>query len=225
MHLNSKPEGKKYLFWVASSGLFETSLIFYSSPNQKKEHIAQGLLYDSDGNHVNSLEYSFHSDKASVFEISSLMEGVKYEAGLKHGILDLKVSADMNVICRLHSHSAASLLSSLHELGRNEKAFLPLRFSTDTKIIAAVVNLSKEVNQVRCKLFIGKRTPEINLDLPPQSVRLISMNEEFIDCLEGKSVTAAGYVRISSRNDMPFAAQIVECVEGSKNEAIFSSIL
>lgn len=219
-------------FWVASSNFFETSIIFYPLPYRSNESghdkdtfEAEGELYDCDGTLVNTLKYSFDVGKVTVLELSALMEGFKYESGLKHGIMVLKTGRNVGVQCRLHSHSAASFLGELKEVGKADRTFLPLRFSEGSKTLLSLVNLSKDLNQIKCKLFLGKRSPEISLSLPKQGVRLVSVNSEFTEAIESKHIMAAGYLRVSSKNDLPFAAQIVECLEGKANESVFSTIL
>lgn len=225
-------ETKSYKYWVASSNFFETSLVFYPVYNNrllKQENLTQlsasAEIFDCDGKSVNKIQCSFDNNKVSVLEMASLLEGLKYEAGIKHGFVELKTSSNLSVQCRINSHSSAAVLGDLDEISRYQKAFLPLRLGESTNTLIVLANLSKDINSVKVKLFLGKRTPEVNVELAAGSVRLLSLADEFAECIENKSFAALGYLRVASKNDLPFALQIIESTEGLKEEAVFSSIL
>ncbi len=223
---------KSYKYWVASSNFFETSLFFYPVYNSEFLKVeksiaiqAQAHIYDCDGSLVNELNCSFDPNTVSVLEMSSFLEGLKYESGLKHGIIEIKTSANLDVQSRLISHSSTSLAGNLLEISKSQKAFLPLKVGDNINTMLVIANLSKEQNNIRSKLFVGKRSPEISIELPPSSVRVFSLANEYAECLESKSLALPGYLRVTSKNDLPFGLQTIELVEGNKDESVFSCIL
>ena len=221
-------------FWVASSNFFETSLIFYPVYNNtflnKEKSSAVELsakleIFDCDGKSVNTINCTFDSNKVSVLEVASLIEAFKFEAGIKHGLIEVETGGNLEIQCRLNSHSSATVLGELMDTARYQKAFLPLRLGESNNTLVVVANLSRDTNSIRSKLFLGKRSPEVLVDLPPGAVRVLSLANEFAECIENKSFSSLGYLRVTSRNDQPFALQVLECMEGSKEESFFSSIL
>jgi hypothetical protein len=233
VQLEDTNEKISHKFWVASSNFFETSLIFYPVYNasflskenpQNLQLTAEIDIYDCDGKQVNNLNCSFDPNKISVLEVASLIEGFKFEAGIKHGLVEIKTQGNLDIQCRLNSHSNAALMGNLLEISKYQKGFLPLRLGEANNVLVVVANLSRDVNNIKGKLFLGKRSPEISLELPSGSVRVLSLASEFAECLENKSYSSPGYLRITSKNDLPFAVQILESVKGSRDEEFYSSI-
>lgn len=232
MHVDSTV-GRTYQYWIASTAFFDTALVIYPvyiSPDfnpqvSNSDRTIAVSFFDCDGEEVNKAVYTIEHSRVTVLELSVLMEGFKYEGGFKHGIISVKASPGIEVKCRIYSHSSATFLNPLPEIYRHQREFLPVRFSPDTKTLVVLANLTKDSNQVRAKLFLGKRSPESIFTIPSAGVRLICLEQDFAECFEGKSSSSLGYVRFSSKNDLPFAVQVIECGEGKREQAFLSSIL
>lgn len=221
-------------YWVASSPFFETSLFFSTAVNTAqisntpdqgpRPAIYNVVLYDCDGDIVNELKYEASPTEVGILELHNLMEGMKYESGLKHGWVHVESEVPGKAVCRIHARSSACLMGELMQIGPTQRAFFPIRFGEQRTSYIAVVNYSKEPSAVRCKLFIGKRSPEILHAIPPGGARLINLESEFPEYKESAGSLMMGYVRVSPRNDTPFGIQLIERCEGSKEEGLFGTL-
>jgi hypothetical protein len=218
-------------FWVSSSPFFESVLFLTPSlvPNELylgENNVYNYLikLYDSDGALVNELNYSITPFQLGVIELHNLMEGMKYESGIKHGWVDVVCERPSRMFCRLHAKSVATLMGELQPIGGQQRVCFPLTLGENRSAYLAAVNFSKEPSAVRCKLFIGKRSPEILFTVPGSGARLINLDAEFPDYKELEGPALLGYLRVSPRNDSPFGVQLIERIEGSKEEGLFGTL-
>jgi len=230
----SKSQSRNYYsaqFWVASSPFFETTLFFSSSlirQESQNSNISlinyQVKLFDADGEIVNEVEYSVPPTKLGTMEVHNMMEAMKYESGLKHGWLSVESEHPSKVFCRIHARNTATLMGELLPIGAQQRVCFPLSLGEHRSSFLAVVNYSKENAAVRCKLFVGKRSPEVLFTVPGAGARLINLEAEFPEYKEAGAGAILGYIRVSPRNDTPFGVQLVERIEGSKEEGLFGTL-
>lgn len=218
-------------FWVSSSPFFET-VLFLSPGLAPQDAEAASIssvnysvkLYDADGALVNEIAYQVAPTQVGILELHTLMEAVKYESGIKHGWVDVVSECPSKIYCRLHARSVATLMGELHSIGSQQRVCFPLSLGQHRSSYLAVVNFSKETSAVRCKLFVGKRSPEILLSIPGSGSRLISLDAEFPEYKELTESIVQGYVRVSPRSDSPFGVQLIERSEGSKDDGLFGTL-
>lgn len=215
-------------YWVCSYPVVDTSLFLTSCLNGSGEVESEQVvlrLFDADGYLFNEVEYQFPSNRLGLLELESLMGGCKLESGFKHAHLELVSSTRVRSYLRIYNRAKAALLGTPLLLEADSSSFFPVVFAEDRAAFIAVVNVGKEESQLRCRLFCANRTPEMELTVPPYGVRLLSLEDEFVEfasLLEGKEVQA--YVRLGAKAPGRLSVLLLEQVRTLKDKEFFCSI-
>jgi len=207
--------------WICSSSFFESVLFLHSrSGNPFTLH-----LYDADGELINKLSLNFPASQIGAIEVCDLLEGCKLESGLKHGHAVISGSEKDLVACRIQSREHGAMLPICHEFRLDQALFYPITVCDERSYILPLTNFGKAPMQVRCRLFLGKRTPEVMVTLPPLASRIISISSDFAEFLEpfaGKQTQC--YVRLTSKDSAPIGAQLIERCQLSNARFAYSAV-
>lgn len=230
---------KIYNFWVASGPFFDSTIFLtppdYLSVIENKSDISKfselpetytSLIkfYDPDGSLVNEVECNFPSSQVGILELGPLMESCKYEAGIKHAQISVYSVNAIKAICRIFARQSATFMGELRAIDTMNRAFFPIAIGEGRTSLVAICNFSKESNAVRLKLFVGKRSPEILVQVPAGGTRLVSLEAEFGEYIDRSPALQRGYIRASAKNDLPGGIQLLERIETSQEDSIYSSL-
>lgn len=227
-----QPEEETH-FWVCCAPFFETTLLVVPSMAAAAAHDAGGgeqvlsrlRLYDADGFVTNELSVQFSPLQAGVIEVEPLMAGCKFEAGLKHGHLEIRSRRGFSHLCRLHSREGASLMGPPALLSSTRRVFFPVLFSAERSSFLCLINQGDTQAALRARFFFGKRSPEATWEVPAHGARVISMASEFGEYVDYPAGTQAqAYIRLAVRSDSIVGAQLIDRAKGSKEGSIFTVV-
>lgn len=216
-------------FWVSTFPHFETTLFILpprlAEPDETADNSSQVTIYDSDGEVINELNVS-RSDQCNVLELDQFLGACKLESGLKHGQVELSSPAGTRHFCRIHGGESASFLGEPVSMSKGQSCFFPLLLNENKSSFLCIVNHESSELRAKCRLFYAKRNPEIDCIVPPNGSRVYSIESEFsdyFDLKEGKLQQA--YLRISSRSEGVFGAQLMERSDTEKGRGVFTSVM
>jgi len=211
-------------FWVSSYPFFETTLLVARAPGVCPEP-SRAFFYDSDGALFNEVVIDFNQGAVGILELEQFLGGCKIEGGLKHAHLEVRSSPGASHYCRMHTRSGACLVGEAQAVSFRKATFFPIYLAESRSVLLTLVNHTTSVGNVRCRLYFGKRLPEMSYDIAPLGCRVISINTEFMDYLGGEAaLNTLAYLRVSSTSDFDCGAQIIEVISHEKDGDILSSI-
>lgn len=211
-------------FWVVSSRYLQSALLLTPPLSLIQANYQVSLeLFDADGCRAGSMQAEFPAGQLGVIELDPLMSGCKFESGMRHGRVRIECAQGARVVCRYFSSDSVSLAESASALSLDRSTFFPLHFSGDRSEILAVMNSGSELLDVRCRLFVGKRSPEVVWSVPAGGTRLFDLREEFSSLLEAEPAVR-GYVRISTKSIEGGALQFIERQIGAQRRDLFQVV-
>lgn len=216
--------GQRQHFWVASSRYFETTLFVVPTIDIEKSSSepTKISLFDSDGELFNELELRLEGGNHGCLELEQFLGACKLESGIKHAHAIVDPGAGARCVCRIHSREGASFMGEASRVTADRGAFFPTTISSGVSPYLALVNCGSVPTELRCRLFCGKRTPEIAVVLPGGGSRFIGIQQEFAAFLDGESAQA--YLRISTRSTAGIGAQLLESYEGQQGGLLYCTV-
>ena len=223
-------------FWVASTANFQTNLFFVPDASRILASSGQATgdmtmytvqlnLFDADGELVNEVTTSFPLDRVGLLELEPLLEVCKYEGGMKHGRALISSDSPTKHLCRLQGRENAALMRELLPLSAQHRVFLPVSLTEAKASILVLSNMGRVPAILRCKLIVGKRSPEMQLEIPAGATRLLSVENEFPEFGDlNLSRGVQGFLRLSSRAEDQVGVQLLERIEGPKDTGLFTTV-
>ena len=181
-------------------------------------------LFDPDGRQFNELTLSFVANNPGLLDLEPCMADCKFESGLKHARVEIASSRSISILARVHSRDwvgvcpKAALCSSL------SKVMIPFFCQTDKTSVVAILNRFDEAVEVRARLFVENRSPEIIWTIPAQGARFLDTKLEFAEVIEQSPEIVQGYVRLSVVGDHEVHTQAFEVGGSTKQPRYFSFI-
>lgn len=218
-------------FWVSTFPYFETTLVItpplYSLPlfsSTSSSSITSRLFfYDADGKLINDSSLETSSGAVSMLELDQFLGGCKLESGLKHAHLIVRSPAGTGHHCRIQGREYAAMLGEPFRISAAKAGFFPVTFSTDRSNLLTLINYSMEEANLRCRLFLGKRCPEVVWSIPALGSRVINIEVEFREYAEAKEgQQLQAYLRVTTKSN-GLGAQLVERSESSSEQGAFVS--
>lgn len=206
-------------FWVTTSPFFSTSLLF-----EPLEDAVIVRLYDPDGNQFNELMVNFESNLPGLLDLEPCMASCKFESGLKHARVEVSSTKPITVMARIHSRDWAGVCREAIPCSALRKAIVPFFCQSERTSIIAVLNRMEVPVEVRARLFIANRSPEVTWKIPALGCRFIDTKLEFEEVIEQSSEIAQGYVRLSVIGDEEVFIQSFEVGGSPKQPRYFSFI-
>ncbi|MCO6432301.1 MAG: hypothetical protein J5J00_15715 [Deltaproteobacteria bacterium] len=223
-------------FWVASTPLFQTALFFVPDgtrfqagmeelSSEQKSYTTDIKIFDADGELINEVATTYPIDRVGILEIEPLLEVCKYEGGMKHGRAVITCSAPAQPMSRIQGRDSAVFMGELLPLNTQQRAFIPVTLSEGKSSILILSNFSASPSSIKCKLIVGKRSPETQVDVPAGGTRMLSLESEFPEYADlTVSRAVQGYLRLSTRSDDQIGVQLFERLEGAKESSLFTTI-
>lgn len=215
-------------FWVCSYPFFETTLFvipdFKTSVSKTGVH-SSITLYDPDGDVVNELSIVTNNQDVGIVELGATMGACKIESGLKHGHMVVTSPAGYRHECRISTREKGAMLGKPAPFSLHKATFFPVLFGDNRASFLAVMNKSEEDATVKCRLYCGKRTPNMECVIPARGVRVISVADEFPDyCVtqEGKRIQA--YVRLATKGSAKLGVLLFERTRMLRDTDFYCSV-
>ena len=213
-------------FWVCGYPVLKTSLFMVRKPGTVPGEAAGIYIYDADGGLANEVKFDFAANQAGVLELDGLLESCKLEGGFKHGHLEVRARPEVRPYLRMHTAEGAFLQGEPAQVSTNKGAFVPVLFSQTHSSFLVLVNHGKSDMTVRCRLFCGRRNPEITQLVPALGARVISVPSRFPEfALREGAAPVQAYFRITANSDGECGVQLIESVIVRENQdGFFGSI-
>ncbi len=199
-------------FWVSTYPFFTTTL-FVQPPGVSGETVAETALtlYDADGAMINEAKMQFPGGRAGFVELDSLLGSCKLEGGLKHALLVLRSPAGTRHTCRIAQGDRTAALGELAEFSASQTAFLPVTFGENLLSFLVVCNYAKDEARVKCRMYLGSKSSEIELSIPSSGSRIISLEGDFADFADiADGEKRHGYVRLVTKSEETLGVQLIE---------------
>lgn len=212
--------------WICAGQFFSTSVLIVPGPHAaSNEPIpVAGNIYDCDGEIVNQFQTSVTPHGVACLELEPLMEGCKLESGLRHGQVSLETPAGFSHYCRFVGGDGAFLMGTPFVLSRGRSAFFPITFGEARSHIVCLVNHSEQKGDVKCRLFLKNRTPDIVCSVPGNGTRLINVESHFLEYLADLGDSQLAYLRMISKGREEIGVQLIERSEGKSDAGLFQSV-
>lgn len=206
-------------FWVSSSPFFATTLLF--EPLQAP---VQVRLFDADGDQFNEITVQFEKGLPGLLDLEPCMAACKFESGLKHARVEVASTNPISVLARLHTRDWAGVCREALPCNSARKFMVPFFCQSERTSVIAMLNRSNEALEVRARLFIANRSPEMVWKLPPRGARFVDTKLEFAEVLDQCPEGGQGYVRLSVIGDQEVLIQAFEVGGSTKQPRYFSFV-
>lgn len=211
-------------YWVATYPYFETTLFVTSAAGMPRS-ATRIFLYDSDGAEVNRASIEFASGQVGILELDQFLGRCKLESGLKHAHLEVISGPGSRHQCRVHNAQGACLLGEGLQIDLEQSGFFPVLLGEGRSSMVAFVNHRHEEASVRCRLYVGKRSPETDILLPPMGTRIFDLCAEFGNVsAQGGPRVMPGYARVSTLASNEVGAHLIESVQTEQERRLFTSV-
>lgn len=191
---------KQTFFWVVATKGIQTTLMVSPGADQSTTGAFALKVYDCDGIEVNAAEVAPPEATGCVFELEYLLGVMKHESGMRHGLVAIEHAADSAVLVRYQTPQAASLVPVDQAVSSLRQGLVPVACGPDRRTLLALSNCEDSAVQVRGRLLIGKRSPEITWTLDARSSRLVEIESAFAAALgeQDYQFSGRGYIRLST---------------------------
>lgn len=226
-HLEEEANEVRSSFWVCSDSHFATTL--YIAPCQANAQANLGQFsvlsfYDSDGNLFNKARSKFSSTHVGALELDMFMGSCKLESGLRHAQLVVQSPVGTKHFSSIATGGRVLISGDPQIITAEHQEFVPLLLSEDRVAFVVLMNQSVEEQLVKCRMFIGSRTPDSEITIPAMGVRILDLNAEFGDFVEAGERRQA-YLRFSvSGGSGSVGAQLYERSVNEQQHQYYSSV-
>lgn len=237
-------------FWVTSQPfcdavLFLTPQQIPVDPDISTPEFSPAIIriFDCDGGVVNEAQCGSANGAPVVFELDALLEGCKLESGLRHGHLMIEHDSSMRPTLRLQNRGGAVLSAASMPVDGDRAMFSPVTLAPERASLLTIVNFGAAAAEVRVRLMVGNRNPDMLHTVPPFGSRVICLEQEFRAALtqdfnkasSRRAVPATpgaqepfaetrGYVRVSVRNGQTVGIQLVESIDRGEQGTVFNAL-
>lgn len=144
--------------------------------------------------------------------ISSFLDECETDSGLRHAHAELVTTKQCSAELEMSSRTRSLFMPALHRIDDREPRALPIVLSGSYQHVFAIVNPNDIQCSVKCRLYVGSRTPEEVCLLPPRMTVLLSPEVLFGGVLRelGEFEELQAYLRISTRSSKALGIQMLE---------------
>ncbi len=188
-------------FWAPADPLDNATLIIH--PLRKNAGITGSLrFHNSNGTLVNECTIATRPGQVAQLPLSAFLDGCETDQGFRHAHLELVTSAECHGEIQFSSRLRTSFFTPAHRLSEREPRAVPLSLSDTSRHVLALVNPHDVQCSVKCRLFVGTRSPEEVCLLPPHGTVLISPEVLFASVIEAATTgSTKGSSRRSERGE------------------------
>lgn len=205
-------------FFISSRHI-QTALVIAPPPGDDPQAKVEcrASFFDSDGAKCNQVTVRFPAVSVSVLEVEPFIESCKLESGVRHGRVAVEIPAGCGFSLRYQTTDGAVISEAPLRLSSERSAFFPVVLDPERMVCVALMNQDTAPAEVRCRLFLGKRSPEINWMIPGEGSRLLNIAEEFGSQFDHEiPVSSRGYLRLMTRSVKGLGLQMIERMPGAQ---------
>jgi hypothetical protein len=195
--------------------------------------ISSITVYDPDGQIINSVRFSTKDNSVGLIELGPLFGACKMQSGMKFGqvvvrspkgfshrlrmmntVCGVVLSEGKRIICSEKlsglqrpggTHGAAGSLSGIGLVN------FPINLGKGRQSLVTLINRGAEDAVVRCRLALGKRSPEVDCRIPAYGARVLHLESVFSLLVSiPTEKTVQSYLRLSIKQGEAVGAQIIE---------------
>ena len=180
-------------YWISTYPFFEASLFLSSQvtfPAQDAlvSEVTHCQVYDSDGNSINEFQVLTQQGGLSVLELDQFLAACKMESGLKYAHLVVRLPHGVEDQVRIHTRLGASVVGPAVRIADRGATFFPIDVRNERSHFVALVNQSLQSAVVKLRLYLGRRSPEELVTIPPLGARLVRVETVFGDCFSAEEL-------------------------------------
>ncbi len=214
-------------FWFAAFSGLDSAVYLSGGKDGSQVRFA---AYDCCGRTVNEGLLSVDPEKGASLHASHILEGCVTHGGFRQAHLELFQSApdqhfpETRMQCFLEGGAHHILTSEPMPVMRTMPRCVPCTFSPRRNNTLLFLNPAEEDLRVRCRVFVGNRSPEEEFLIPSKGLSLVGIEVEFPGLFESHESDSQGYVRITSLKDVPCGVHSVEQTDLSRGHRMFQVI-
>lgn len=209
--------------WVSASPYFESVLLIAADPDRGGGSV-QLSLFDASGEPVNEVEVQYPADAPYLLALEPLMGDCKLESGIRHGHLVVEHDESVVVLHRLQAKESAVLQGPPALVTEAAATFFPIIMAPDICSFLCAINLDQQDQRLRCRLFIGNRSPDVVVSVPARGSSLVMLEQSFLEFVPraGESRVHA-YVRLSTKSGR-LGVSLLEREGAESEQKVFSTV-
>ncbi len=192
-------ENQTFFWAVAAKGL-QQSLIYTPALEAEPEEALILSFHDCDGAVVNKAEILFPSARNCLFEIEPFLGLMKLESGMRHGLVIAESQSKGRLVSRYQYGQSVTFVPTEQTIANLRQGLVPLNNQGKRETYLAITNCDDVAIEIKAKLLIGKRSPEVSWELAPFSSRIVNLNAVFSEAIgdDQSQISGRGYVRLST---------------------------
>jgi len=119
--------------------------------------------------------------------------------------------------------SGGTFLEEPFVIGKGRRIALPVMFGPGRSNLMSILNFSDQVSTVKAKLILGRRSPEVEIVLPANGVRLLHLESNFYDFIT-LTDKIRGYLRVTVRRGGDCGVQLLEESKSLESKPIYRAV-
>ena len=128
--------------------------------------------------------------------LDAFLESCKLESGFRQAQALVRSQSLVQHLCAVRLHDSEGLFSAAIRIDEGSGDFLPVTICRSRSLMLGLLNLTSRESEVRCRLYVGVRSPEVSVTLPPGGTRMLCIDGQggmgLTDAvLRGKEITAS----------------------------------
>jgi hypothetical protein len=184
-------------------------------------------VYDPDGEVINSVRFAAKGSAVGMIELGPLFGACKMQSGMKFGQVIVRSPKYFSHRIRLMNTVCGAVLSEGRQIVSSDRrdvfgsqvfgggligvANFPINLGKGRQSIITLVNRSSEETIVRCRLVLGKRSPEVDCRIPGFGSRVLHLESVFSFLVQiPNEKTIQSYLRLSLKQGEAIGVQIIE---------------
>lgn len=197
-------------FWALVEPLERAVLRLF--PVAKGAAITGSLkFYNSSGLCVNECAIACRPGQLVHLPLESFLDECETESGLRHAHVVLESSVECNGELEMSSRARTFFMPPLAQMDEQQPRAVPLLLAREQRHVVAIVNPNDVQCSVKCRLYVGSRTPEEVCLIPPRATVLVSPEVMFSPVLrEFQQEELQAYLRIATRSPKSLGVQLLE---------------
>ncbi|MCB0328186.1 MAG: hypothetical protein KDD70_00945 [Bdellovibrionales bacterium] len=198
-------------FWAISDPL--ERVVLRIAPTHPGEGISGVLrFFNANGTVGSECQLVIKAGQMAQIPLNALLANCATDSGFRHSHLELETAEECTGELEFSSRTRSSFFSSLHRVVDREPRAFPVVVSPSYRHVLALVNPNDVQASLKCRMYLGSRTPEEACLLPPRSTVLLSPEVLFQRVIS--EVAPEGeiqaYVRLTTRSPKPLGFQVLE---------------
>ncbi len=212
-------------YWVCASPFLSSSLFLQSIHDESSETVTAVQFFDCDGALFNELKVDFGSNPVGLLDLEPFLAECKFESGMKYCRLKVIASKPPASVLRLQSRDWTVVCDSARHFSATEKYLVTVEQDLNKSTWIVVLNDNNVELDIRARLFLAKRSPEVELKVPALGARVFDCKTLFPDIFNGNVEMAQAYIRVSTVGSAVGYIQTLGIPVNPKQPRVFSVLV